>query len=125
MLRLADNVYAARMASLIYLDWTQWEAYKLGLLTNHGDIRRPPETPKEKASWTFFHNLAANLKRLIEAVPGGKTKIGKLIALYAMYRESADDQALLEGFDASEWVGESQKLTEDYSLPEFKTYSQL
>lgn len=125
MPRLIDNIYAARLAALIYLDWPKWEAYKLGLLDNHGTIRRSPETPKEKAAWTYFHNLAANIKRLIDNVPGGKTKIGKLIALYAMYRESADDQALLEGFDANQWMKQSDTITEEYNLPEFRTFAQM
>jgi hypothetical protein len=125
MPKLIDNVYAARMAALLYLDWSQWDAYKKGVIDRHGNQLKPAESPDETKAWTYFHRLAANIKRMIETVPGGKTKIGKLVAAYALYKEDATDEEILDSFEETKWL-ETAEFLESYELPkEFKTYINL
>lgn len=122
MPKLIDNIYAARMAALLYLDWSQWDAYKKGIIDRSGNQIKQAVTSAETTAWTYFHRLAANLKRLIETVPGGKSKIGKLIAAYALYKEDTDDEELLEHFDSSKWLDASTMVGESYQIPEFREY---
>jgi hypothetical protein len=125
MPKLIDNIYAARMAALLYLEWSQWDAYKLGIIDRTGKQLKEAVTPKETTAWTYFHRLAANLKRLIEVIPGGKSKIGKLVAAYALYKEDTDDQALFEGFDTTTWIDSMNFVTEEYIIPKFNDYIKL
>ncbi|MNB99759.1 hypothetical protein D3C75_470580 [compost metagenome] len=113
------------MAALLYLDWSQWEAFKKGVIDKTGKQLKDAVTPAEQAAWTYFHRLAANLKRLIETIPGGKSKIGKLVAAYALYKEDTDDQSLFEGFDTATWVDSMNFVTEEYIIPKFNDYIKL
>lgn len=122
MPKLIDNIYAARMASLLYLDWSQWDAFKKGIIDRNGNQIKDAKTPAETTAWTYFHRLAANLKRMIETVPGGKSKIGKLVAAYALYREDTEDQTLFETFDTTPWVDTMNFMTEEFMIPKFKEF---
>lgn len=125
MPKLIDNIYAGRMAALLYLDWTQWDAYKKGIIDRTGKQLKDAHSPAETAAWTYFHRLAANLKRLIETIPGGKSKIGKLVAAYALYKEDTDDESLLESFDQATWIDSMNFVTEEYFVPRFNDYIKL
>lgn len=122
MPKLIDNVYALRMASLLYLEWTKWEAFKVGIIDKSGNQIKEPSTPAEKSAWTYFHRLAANLKRMIETVPGGKSKIGKLVAAYALFKEDTDDQALFESFDTTPWIDTMNFMKEEFVIPKFSDF---
>lgn len=125
MPKLIDNIYAARMAALLYLDWSQWDAFKKGIIDRTGNQIKQAVTPAETTAWTYFHRLAANLKRLIETVPGGKSKIGKLVAAYALYKEDNEDQALFETFDTTPWIETMNFMTEEFMVPKFIDYIKL
>lgn len=125
MPKLIDNVYAARMAALLYLDWSKWEAFKKGIIDRSGNQIKEPTTPPETAAWTYFHRLAANLKRMIETVPGGKSKIGKLVAAYALFKEDTDDQTLFESFDTTQWIDAMHFMQEEFIIPKFSDYVRM
>ena len=108
MPKLIDNIYAVRLAVLLYRDWTTWDAYKHGIIDAKGAYLQAPKSPTQEASWTYLHRLAANLKRLIHKAPGGKSLIGKAVAHYALFKEAIDpagtdtddiDKELYERFD--------------------------
>lgn len=134
MPKLIDNIYAIKLAVLLYRDWKTWDAYKLGIIDAEGNKIADPKSSTEEASWTYLHRLAANLKRLIQKAPGGKTLIGKAVAHYALFKESIGDTAeeeLLERFDELYWprvIGsESDHLIEgvEVKLPEFNAFIKL
>lgn len=107
MSKVIDNIFAARMAVLLYRDWKSWEAYRLGIIDGDGTKLRDPKTPSEESSWTYLHRLATNIKKMIVKVPGGRSMIGKAVAHYALFKESVDvgtsDQELYEQFDLMFW----------------------
>ena len=134
MPKLIDNIYAIKLAVLLYRDWKTWDAYKLGIIDAEGNKIADPKSSTEESSWTYLHRLAANLKRLIQKAPGGKTLIGKAVAHYALFRENVGetaDEELLERFDELYWprvIGtESDHLIEgmEVKLPEFNTFIKL
>jgi len=68
--------------------WTDWEAYELGIIDDEGRLlKKNRKTKDEKNNYTLFHRLIRNLKRLLEKIPGGKSKLGKATAAYFLLRE--------------------------------------
>lgn len=65
----------------------QTDAFKLKLIDADGEKLKSPSTPEEKAAWGYFDRLVFNLKKLISAVPGGKTKIATYAAALFLLRE--------------------------------------
>lgn len=51
---------------------------------------------EQQKSYTLFHRLVFNIKRLIEKVPGGKSKIGTYAAaLFLMREQMGDEEGIL------------------------------
>lgn len=85
-----DLVMAFRIVKILYQDWTSTNAYKLGIIDENGTKLRKPEGLEEKSAYSPFIRLVFKLKKLINAIPGGSTKIGSLAAAYALLRECED-----------------------------------
>ena len=59
------------------------KAYKLGIIDKDGAFLKKMnalETPAEKDAYTLMDRFVWNIKKLIGLVPGGKTKLGSLVA---------------------------------------------
>ena len=72
----------------------KWEAYKLGIIDSDGNVikkRRDLGTSEERKAWGYFDILAANLKKLLNKLPGGSSKIGTFAAALLLLRESEND----------------------------------
>ena len=80
--RGADMVYTFRFIRMLVMSWTSWDAYKEGLIDKNGkrlkDVKI--ETDAQKNSYTPFIRLAANVKRLLNKVPGLGTSLGSFAA---------------------------------------------
>ena len=87
--RAGDLVYTFRFLKLLVTPWKETTAYKLGLLDENGKRikSKRPSTPEEKSAYNTFHRLVFNIKRLIEKVPGGSTKIGSYVAALFLLKE--------------------------------------
>ena len=101
---MMDLYFVYKFAKFISLDWTEWEAYKLGIIDDKGNvIMKKRSTPEQKNNYTLFHRLLRKLKQLLEKVPGMKGKLGKAVAAYFLFKEGmekhgADGKLLDEGF---------------------------
>ena len=85
---MMDLYFVYKFAKFISLDWTEWEAYKLGIIDDKGNvIMKKRSTPEQKNNYTLFHRLLRKLKQLLEKVPGMKGKLGKAAAAYFLFRE--------------------------------------
>ena len=70
--------------------FTSWDAYKLGIIDEKGEVlkkRRTLGTNEERKAWGYFDILAANLKKLLEKLPGGSSKIGTFAAALLLLKE--------------------------------------
>jgi lysophospholipase L1-like esterase len=68
----------------------EWDAYKLGIIDERGNVLRKRKTlklAKERKAFGVFDVLVLNLKKLIEKVPGGQTRIASYIAALYLIRE--------------------------------------
>jgi hypothetical protein len=83
-----DTYIVYKFIKLVSSPWKNWEAYRLGIIDDEGTIlKKRRKSTEEKNNFTLFHRLTRNIKRLIEKMPGGKTKIGKAVAAYFLLRE--------------------------------------
>ena len=74
-------------------------AYALGIIDKNGKVLRKAKTlktAKEKEAYTLLHRFVFNLKRLINVVPGGKTKLGTYAAALGLLLKEGKDLNMVE-----------------------------
>ncbi len=80
----ADTVYVFRFIRMLVLDWKDWDAYKNGIIDDKGKRLKGKSADD---SWTPFIRLCANIKRLLEKIPGGSTKLGSFASALYLIKE--------------------------------------
>jgi len=69
----------------------KWDAYELGIIDERGNIlkkRRELRTVKERQAWGKFDVMISKLKRLIEKIPGGKSRLASYAAALYLIKEN-------------------------------------
>lgn len=79
-----DNAIAVRIIYLLVTPFTEWDAYKEGIIDDKGVILKKETSD----NWTMLHRLVCRLKKLIAVIPGGESKIASYAAAYLLVRES-------------------------------------
>lgn len=85
--RFTDTIYALRFLRLLTMPWNKTDAFKNGVINDAGKVIKPPKTPEEKSSYTIFHRLVFNVKRLMEKIPLGKYTLTKYITALWLLKE--------------------------------------
>ena len=92
--RAIDLLITYRIIKLLTTPFEKQEAYRLGIIDKNGKVLRKTKelkTGKERDSYTILHRFVFNLKRLINIVPGGKSKLGTYAAaLGLLLKENKD-----------------------------------
>jgi len=68
----------------------KWEAYKLGIIDENGNIlikRKDFTLNAQKAAFGIFDQMILNLKKLLGKLPGGQTKLASYAAALWLIRE--------------------------------------
>ncbi len=81
---VADSAYAYRFINLIQKDFTDWDAFKLGVIDKSGQVIKRPKTDEEKSAYTPFHAAIRALKRKLAIIPGAQTWVGISSAISAV-----------------------------------------
>lgn len=119
MARVVDNLIALRIIYLLITPFDKTDAYKLGLIDSSGRRIKKAETGEEKNATSMLHRLVWNIKKLINIVPGGSTKIGSLAAAMLLVKEGVKnnwtEERLLEEFLMFQYTPslEEETLVED------------
>ena len=88
--RAADTYYTYRLMRTLATSWTDQEAYALGIIDENGKVLRKASsltTQEEKSAYTLFHRLSFNLKRILEALPFGKSRLASFAAALFLIKE--------------------------------------
>lgn len=88
--KAADLYYTFRFLKVLVTPWTEMPAYKLGIIDANGKVLRKSATLKteaEKDAYTPFHRLVFNIKKTLNAIPGGKSKIASYAAALYLIKE--------------------------------------
>ena len=104
---IVDLFLVYSMVKRLATPFNEWGAYKLGIIDERGNLlksRKDLRTIKERNAFGLYDLMILKLKRLVEKVPGGKTRLGSYAAtLYLvkegkLYNEETPDKILEEGF---------------------------
>jgi len=112
------NVFVAyKFIKLLVQPFDKTDAYKMGLIDKKGlALKKKSEfTPKEKGAYSAIHELVWNIKRLLNKVPGLKSRLGSFaVALWLLKQKMSPDY----GKDVTEQV-ETQMadfISEEYDI---------
>lgn len=91
--RTADLFYAFRFLKLLVTPWDKMKAYEFGIVDENGKVLKKAKdlkTADEKATYTVFHRLVFNLKRILNKLPFGKTKLASYAAALFLIKENTN-----------------------------------
>jgi hypothetical protein len=77
----------------------EWRAYELGIIDEKGEILKGPKerrTVQERDAFGKFDLLVLKLKKLLEKIPGGQTRIGSYAAALWLIKEHKQKDAGVE-----------------------------
>jgi len=88
--RTGDIFYAFRFLKMLTTPWDKQKAFELGIIDENGTVLKKARELKnsdEKASYTVFHRLVFNLKRLLNKLPFGKSKLASYATALFLIKE--------------------------------------
>lgn len=97
--RTTDFIYALRFVMLLTKPWIEQEAYKYGIIDAEGNrLRRWRDlrTGEERDSFTYFHRIVFNMKRLLQKVSGGDRFLVNATASLLLLKEEFAELELSE-----------------------------
>lgn len=87
---LVDNLVAYRVLSMLVKNFEDTKAFKLGIIDAKGKNLKKPSTLKtqeEKEAYNYLNRLVFNMKKIINRLPGGESKLKSLTAAYFLVKE--------------------------------------
>ena len=86
---VVDTVIVFRILKMMTRKWEEMDAYKFGIIDDNGKRikSKKPKTSEEKNSFTLLHRLVFNLKRVLELLPFGRTRLASYAASLALLKE--------------------------------------
>lgn len=98
--RAADLAYAIRFLKLFVTPFNKTKAFELGIIDEKGkNLIKVREfgNSDQRGAYTVFHRLVFNLKKLLEKIPGGRSRLASYAA--ALYLIKEKDQLSDETFN--------------------------
>jgi len=102
MARIVDNLIAYRVLMMLVTPFEDTEAYKLGIIDKTGkNLIKTSElsADEQKSAYTYLHRLVFNLKKILNKLPGGDSKLKNIVAALWLLKETYEghhNSALLE-----------------------------
>jgi len=93
---IIDAYTVYKVIKKLTTDWDDTDAYKLGIIDKKGKVLkkfRDLETRKEKDAYTILDRFVFNLKRILEKIPGGRTKFASYaVATVLLLKEEEENE---------------------------------
>ena len=98
---IVDTYITYRIITTLTKPWKEQDAYEFGIIDDKGKVLRKArelKNSKEKDSYSILIRFIFNMKRLMEKIPGGKSKIGSyaIAALVFLKEEEEEDDEELK-----------------------------
>ncbi len=86
---VVDTVIVFRILKMLTRKWEEMDAFKFGLIDANGKRIKgvKPKGSEQKNSFTLLHRLVFNLKRVLELLPFGRTRLASYAASLALLKE--------------------------------------
>jgi len=94
MSRIVDTYITYRIINTLVTPWKKQAAYKLGIIDEKGKVLKKSKdlkTSEEKEAYTVLIRFVFNLKRLLNQLPGGKSKFGSYAAAAVLLLKEEDE----------------------------------
>lgn len=91
MARIIDNLIAYKMLTMLVTPFIETDAYKLGIIDKDGKnlIKTSKlETSQQRDAYTYLHRLIFNIKKILNRLPGGESKLKNIVAAFWLVKES-------------------------------------
>ena len=113
--RAIDTVIVFRILKLLTTPWEEQAAYKEGLIDDKGKRlkKKRVKTNDQKNAYTFLHRLVFNLKRLMELLPFGKTRLASYATALFLIKEHCGIKGNKLDKEVFKYMKESGFLQED------------
>jgi len=105
----------------ITTSFTQFEAYRLGIIDARGNKKKEPLTEREKQAYSTYYQMIFNIKRIFDKVPDPRTKaqLQSVVTAMKLFGEDVekmggDKKSLLEGINS--YLKENGIDLEEYQL---------
>jgi|TARA_B100000470_G_C19777234_1_gene385930 hypothetical protein len=84
-----DLIITFRFIKLLVTPWKKTDAFKEGVIDADGKllVKGKDQTSAQKKTYTSFHKLVFNIKRLMSKVPFGRTRIASYAAALYLLKE--------------------------------------
>lgn len=91
MSRVVDNLVALKILRMLTTNFTDTQAFKLGIIDQHGNNLRKSNqfsTEAERNAYTYLDRLVFNMKKLLAKLPGGDSRTKSMAAALWLIHES-------------------------------------
>ena len=89
---IIDSAMTYALMKRLVTPFENWPAYQLGIIDENGKVLKKRKTlnQEERRAWGRFDIMAANIKKIIQKIPGGKTRLGSIAAAAFLFKEGID-----------------------------------
>lgn len=97
MSALVDNLIAYRFLSLLVRPFPETQAFKLGIIDDKGTNlikSRNFTTQEQRNAYNYLTRLVFNLKKLINKLPGGESKLKNVVAALFLLKEAYQSKTI-------------------------------
>lgn len=90
--KIADAVLTFALMKRLATPFEKWPAFKEGIIDENGKVLKPQKTLTafEREKWGRFDIVAANIKKLLNKIPGASTKLGTMATAVFLFREGIE-----------------------------------
>lgn len=105
--KFSDLILIYQFIKRLTTPFKDTDAFKLGIIDQDGKKLKSPETSEEQNAYGYFDRLVFNIKRLLERLPGGKSRLSSYAAALFLIKESENvkehytEEELIEGLSNS------------------------
>ena len=119
---VTDLVLVYQFLKRLTTPFDETKAVELGIIDERGKRIKSKEikTTEEKNSYGYFDKLVFNLKKLLEKLPGGKTKLASYAAALFLIREAQKPERKYTTKDLQEELDASIKELEKRTMKNLK-----
>lgn len=84
---LADTVMVYLIIKKLSTPFSEWDAFKLGIIDDKGKKLKDPKSSQERKSWTVFDRFIANIKKILSKFVG-PSRFGAIVTAAYLLRDS-------------------------------------
>lgn len=88
--RAGDLFYTYKFIKMLTTPFEETEAYELGLIDENGNRIKTErlDSPEKKSAYSPFNRLVFNIKRLLEKIPFGRSKLASYASALFLLKDS-------------------------------------